>query len=500
LNEFYTEPGNVPVPFKAGETYKTALERFGTIFPGNCGGKGICRACEIELVDRTFDFEGEVSHVQACRTLAVDGDRVSVIPMQISSGSKSLSLSFLPEPCGRLAVAVDIGTTIVALHLLERETGLLRGETAFLNPQAFAGADVMSRLAYASNVFNFPSLHRSICQAIADAIAELLKKSEYPPETPLDLLVAGNSAMLGFFLGIVDPHLGFAPHHSQLAGLGALKIAPEFIGMTAECDCRAVPVVSGFIGGDTVAAVMACGLADAVEPTLLIDFGSNCELVLASGGRLVATSCAAGPAFEGVGMSCGMPAVSGAVNRIDSYGIARTIGSFPVRGICGSGYLSLLYHFLKNGMVRPDGRISNEPAENSLTVVEGEYRRIYLDQSDVRRLQLAKAAVRTGISMLLKYLQLSEDTPLKIVLTGSFGAQIDANEATAIGLIPANTIASVHLVGSAASMGTLQALSRKDGIHQLELIASRIEVINLAEEADFQDNYLNYLTFDEADR
>jgi uncharacterized 2Fe-2S/4Fe-4S cluster protein (DUF4445 family) len=264
--------------------------------------------------------------------------------------------------------------------------------------------------------------------------------------------------------------------------------------------CRLLPGISAFVGADIAAGILACDLQIAFNrPELLVDIGTNGEIVLASGGRLLATATAAGPAFEGATVSCGLPAVDGAVNRVswENGGFSfDTLGDLPPRGFCGSGLLDLLASLRRAHLLDESGGLTVAPDPEGNRIFElSSNPPLRLTQADVRQLQLAKGAIAAGIRLLCRYARVEPADIGRVHLAGAFGSSLSAASAAAIGLLPAEWAGRTVAAGNTALTGTLMTAVNPDALEICARTAAQVQVINLSSDPDFQDAFVDAMRF-----
>ncbi len=496
-------PGNRIIYAESGENLKTVLDRSDLFFPRTCGGKGKCGFCrlnwlsspppmnkrETELLDKSS------SHRLACLHKVKSDCIVEIPPIQEWSGGKNLpELKFNSAKSG-LAVAADLGTTTVALYLLDFTQGLVIGQYSFLNPQVTIGADVMTRLELAKGDEGRIKLTGMIQQGFQSALENLVKTDSVDLNAIDKILIAGNTVMTHLFLGWGGEGLEKAPFRSPFENRGCIPFRPENLGLHPRVEAQMFPVISGFIGGDTTAAIIAAGFDNSRRTRLLVDLGTNGEIVLAAGGKLYAASAAAGPAFEGVGMTCGMPAVSGAAESLTADGYPVIIGNAGSAGFCGSGYISAAAYLLEAGLVAPSGLLEkNRDALRRWNLPDSKGK-VYITQDDIRHLQLAKGAIAAGIGILLEHTGVKTAQIEEIVITGSFGSRIDPLAALKIGLLPDIAPEKIIFLDNAAGRGAVQCLADESHLIQALRIQQSVEAVSLAENPRFQDIFIENLAF-----
>lgn len=416
--------------------------------------------------------------------------------------------------CG---LAVDIGTTTIAAYLVNLGSGELLSTYSALNPQRSISADVIGRIKYS---FSEPDglliLQKSIVGAVNDAITIMTNQASFHRSDIYHIVFTGNTTMLHFLLGIYAFNISVAPFIPVFTDKVELLASLIGIDINQNAIVTTLPPVSAYIGADTVSAVLASGLDFSLDNVLLIDFGTNGEMVLAVEGRLFACSAAAGPAFEGASITCGIGSVSGA---IDSFSLSddlsyTTIDNKPANGICGTGLVDIVAAFLKIGIIDETGRFSAPSSDNRFADRFIDYNGqaafllarknetesgedIFITQRDIRELQNAKAAITAGIQVLLKRACTNFDNLSYIYLAGGFGTYINAQSAKNIGLIPAHYKGKMESIGNAAGQGALMCLLSREALHKTEIIKSGTEYVELSSDKDFSEFFIEAMMFPE---
>ncbi|MDW8003950.1 MAG: ASKHA domain-containing protein [Thermofilaceae archaeon] len=354
-------------------------------------------------------------------------------------------------------LAVDIGTTSIAASLVDLSSGDVIEESVELNSQLKFGADVISRIRQSIQEENvIPQLQ----EAAVDTVNSLINKFNVPPSKIYRVTVAGNSVMLHLFYGISPKPLGFLPFR-PVYRRSLLKRGWELgLDVNPQAPVESLPILGGYIGGDVVGDILAAQLWR-FHTAMLIDVGTNGEIVLKHGERYVAASTPAGPAFEGVGLYSGMMAVEGAIERVSLHprgGVSyQVIGGGEAKGICGSAYVDLLAELLRNGLLTRGGKLVPGPHvkeyNGMLTFVLDDEKNILLTQRDIRKLQLAVAAVKFTAKFLLKHVGVGVDNLEKLVVAGDFGYHLDLTNAMEIGLLPKVSSDIVEYIGNGSLTG-----------------------------------------------
>ena len=421
-------------------------------------------------------------------------------------------------------VAIDIGSTTIAAHLSNLATGAVLASGGMMNPQIRFGEDLMSRVSY---VMMHPEGAQEMTAVVRKGINDLLHNvcndAGIEPTEILDLTVAGNPIMHHLFLGLSPVELGGAPF--ALATDQSIDIRAHDVELEVNAGARVyvLPCIAGHVGADAAAVVLSEEPYLAEDMTLVVDVGTNAEIVLGNKERLLACSSPTGPAFEGAQISCGQRAAPGAIDRVridpetlesrihvigselwsDDVDFNNATSDFGVTGICGSGIIEAVAEMYLAGILTEDGVIDGALANKSTRIIqddrtwsyllyEGE-RRITVTQNDVRQIQLAKAALYAGIKLLMDKVGVSSVD--RIRLAGAFGNHIDAKYAMAIGLIPDCLLENVGSAGNAAGTGARIALLNTDARLEIEAVVRSIEKIETAIEAKFQDYFVDAMAF-----
>lgn len=422
-----------------------------------------------------------------------------------------------------LGLAVDIGTTTLAVYLCDLRSGALLATAAGLNPQSAWGADVISRIAYCSQPDGLMQLREAVLSEINRLAQQTALTAGVDLGDVVDCVWVGNSVMLHLALGLDPASLGESPFTPQFSDALDLPASQSGLRFHPGARLHVLPLIAGYVGADAVAAVLSADLHNGEEVTLLVDAGTNGELALGNRHGLVCTSSPTGPAFEGGNITFGTRAVPGAIERvrIDPHNRQvrfKVIGglqwsdeqphpSIPVVGICGSGVLEAVAEMCAAGLLLPNGRFNpqatspawqkNEKGE-WVFVLAGAAQSalgspIYLTQRDIRAVQLAKAALRSGCDFLLKALGVG--LPQRIVLAGAFGSLLDPRHAMQIGMIPTLPLSQVQAVGNAAGEGACRTLLSRRKREEARRIARQTRHLLMPADSSFQEHFVTALAF-----
>lgn len=476
-------PGDREILARKGDNLMQRLRQGQAHLDAPCGGRGSCGKCRVEL-------DGQ--EVLACQ-ITVDRNMTVKLPREEQAVilTKTMSVQSRSDGTWEYVLAFDIGTTTVVAYLLDGTSGRLLAQASCLNPQGAFGADVISRVQYVITEHS-TALRDAIVQALGQLTVQAAAEGGIRPEQIGMASIVGNTAMHHLLLGI-DPTALITPPYMpevyealELPSAGLLPIAPDAV-------VRVLPNIAGFVGADTVGCLTATRFDQREKLTLMIDIGTNGEMVLGSGQRRLACSTAAGPAFEGAKISCGMRGAAGAVDHvwISNGELAwHVIGDGTALGLCGSGLLDLVACLLELGIINERGRMSC-----------GTYRLgdtdVVLTQKDVREVQLAKGAIRAGIELMCQHLGCAVEEIDTVLLAGAFGNYLDPAAACKIGMIPPCLQERIIPIGNAAGEGAkLCALSRQEFDYSKNL-AKSTEFLELASMRQFQDRFIGSLNFEE---
>jgi len=380
-------------------------------------------------------------------------------------------------------LAVDVGTTSVAASLVDLLSGAVVAEAVTLNSQLKFGADIISRIRHS---IAEPNGARQLQEAAVNTVNELVSKLGVAPAKIYRVVVAGNSVMQHLFFGVNPGPLGFLPFRPVYRRPLTAKGKALGLNVHPDAHVESLPILGGYVGGDVVGDLLTARLSE-YDTAMLIDVGTNGEIVLKRGNEYVAASTPAGPAFEGVGLHSGMMAIEGAIEkvRVSSGGEPEyeAIGGGEAKGICGSGYVDLLAELLRVGLLSKDGRLARGPrvkeVNGVLAYVVDERRGVALTQQDIRKLQLAVGAVKFTAKFLMKKMGVNAEDLEKVVVAGDFGYHLDARNAMEVGLLPKVDDSAMEYIGNGSLTGAeLYMISQEARKEALEL-ASVCKVLDV---------------------
>ena len=480
-----------------------------------------------EAVMRTHGVEVAVwstTVLRAAHKAAANGDGSVTIAVDLDGRAVAIWPGFVDTALG---VAIDVGSTTVAGHLCDLSTGEVLATAGVMNPQIRFGEDLMSRVSYVMmNPGGDKELTACIRTALNELITDLLRQADAPADELLDIVIVGNPIMHHIVLGIDPTPLGQAPF--TLATAEAIRTTALDLGLGFPTARAFVgPCIAGHVGADTTAAMLAEGPHRGEEWQLLVDIGTNAEIVLGCVEQQFAASSPTGPAFEGAQISCGQRATAGAIERVridretlaprfkvigcdlwsDDPGFAGATEELTISGVCGSGIIEVIGEMYLAGVIDSEGVVRGEKAATCPHIVSDDrtfryvlYRtpgvELSITQNDVRAIQLAKAALRAGIDLLMGYAGVDALGDMR--LAGAFGAHIDPLYALVLGLVPDAPVEAVRSVGNAAGAGAVRALLSMQARTELEAAARAVVKIETATEPQFQELFVAAMAFPHA--
>lgn len=453
-----------------------------------CGGMGLCGKCAVTLKE-----DGKKERVLACRT-SVSKDCEVLIPTEDADLSWNDPHSGRVFEQGRIGfgAAVDLGTTTLALRLYNLSDGKLIGSASQWNAQKGYGADVITRIGYCmDNEGGLNTLSDAVRFQISDMLHSLCAENNISLSDVKEIFLAGNTVMQHIFAGISPVSIASAPFAPQSYFDDSVPFMLDGIPVSMS------PCVAGYVGGDITAGILSAGMNAKKGKALFIDVGTNGEMAVGDSDGFTACAVASGPAFEAAGISCGMPAAFGAVNRVyiaDDGLCFDVLGSGEAKGICGSGLLDLVACLLELGYIDESGYLEeNEDGESVFYLTDG----VYINQKDIRQLQLAKAAVAAGIRFLMDAEKLSFDDLDVLYLAGGFGNRLNPESAVRIGMLPAQMLGKTNTAGNTSLAGAEMSLLNPALRKELIEIKEKCRYIELSSEADFNDCFVDEMSFPE---
>jgi len=414
-------------------------------------------------------------------------------------------------------IAVDIGTSKIIGYLSNLLTGELIATESMENPQIMHGEDIISRISYASKSdASLKELQKLVVNCLNSIVSEACKKSALSQQRIYEITAVGNTTMHHIFLGISPKHLGLSPYVPAVSESMNEKARNLWWKVNPAANVYIFPVIAGFVGGDAVADIIATGIYKSDELSMVLDIGTNTEVIIGDKHGLMACSCASGPAFEGAHIRCGMKAVTGAVEKLQiepqRYDVSyQTIGNVKPVGLCGSAIIDSVANLLKCRVIDKDGKftelslsprlrkINGEKVFVLVSKEEGAKRDIVVTQKDIREVQLAKAAIYTGCHILMKRKGVEPSDIKKLYIAGAFGNYINPINAKLIGMLPDIPQELINFVGNAAGAGARMALISKKLRDIAASFSRKTDYVELAFEPDFQAEFTLAMFFPHRD-
>lgn len=517
------KPDDRQITIHKGATLFDAAGQAGIIMNTVCGGRGICGKCEAIL-----ELGGE--KVLACQ-YRIERDLTVTIPVSsrffeqkiLAEGidtetriDRDIYKNYLQisEGAQILGVAVDIGTTTVVAKLIDMTSGQCLATEAALNPQTRYGDDVVSRIAYAETDDKLGELQKVITDCLNELITRLCEKTSIDSQQIFEVCAVGNTTMNHIFLNLPVKQLGQAPYKAFSLDSKDTPTDESSLQINPAGNIHTVENIAGFVGSDTTAVALAIGIDTFDKMSLIVDIGTNGEIVLGTAGKLYAASCAAGPAFEGARIRCGSRAVEGAIEAVvvneDDIDL-DVIGNSPARSICGSGLIDAVAVLLNLDIVDATGRFVEaatlkDKLQTSIfsRIIEqdgqpafqlDDAQKVVLTQADIRQVQLAKSAIRAGIIFLERKLGIADGDIEQIFLAGAFGNYIRAESALRLKMLPDVPVERIHFVGNAASSGAQMILLSRQCRDKARQLARKIEYVEIAHQPGFQDVFADCMSF-----
>ncbi len=523
-------------------------EKLGIRVPTSCRKQGKCKECIMEITTGAEFLTApgpEEKHLTAGFRLSCRAGLVAEAPadaeihahtmrrgtLRVENQAYELPVhaaGFTPDPCVTRdgervllddieidrrpvtepahGIALDIGTTTVVLRLLNLETGELVATSSFENPQRFGGSDVMARIAYDSD-----DTTRSLQRTLAGYLTHAIEELPIDPTSIYEVVIAGNSTMRDLFFRLSVHSIGQSPYqsiteHEMAEGKRdstVLTSTGRKLGLPVHPQARVygMPIISGHVGADTAACMLAADIAHEDRLVAIMDIGTNTELILGNKHRVMAASCPAGPAFEGGQISCGMPGLPGAIEKVvmtddDEFEVSVIGGdSEPPVGLCGSGLVSLLAELVRGDRMNRLGRFEYDDHEIEVVPATADAPAIVFNEADVNNLAQAKGANVAGLQIIFQQYGITADQLDVFYLAGGFGRHLDLDASRRIGLIPDLPTEKIRRVGNAAVEGACIALLSKTKRVELEQLVRRVEHCRLETHPDFFDVFVEGCQF-----
>ena len=484
-------------------------------FETPCSEKGLCGKCKVKA-------KGELSKVSNEELDFIeDGERLSCIAkvlgdveveiIESSSNMKRKTSGITREVdinnkykgIGKYGVSIDIGTTGLSAYLISLDTGEVLSKESSINPQVEYGGDVLSRISYSTSCENgIENLKNSIVGGINSLIEKMAESIKTDLSNILKVTVSANNVMLHMLLGLDATPLSQSPYKPLFTNIKVLTLNDIALNINENAEVILLPSVSAYVGADIVSGVVNCNLKKKKGKIVFIDIGTDGEIVISLNGKLYATATAAGPAFEGMNISCGSRAIKGAIDSFyikDNKVTFTTIENSEAKSICGSGIMDIIGEFVKSNIIQKSGRI-NKKIENLdiLKIIDKKVEianNIYITQEDIRNIQLAKGAIYTGFKMLLNKSGEKIENIDEFIIAGSFGYHLREDTLKTIGIIPNEFNGKVSFVGNVSLEGARLALINDNILDEMKSIKSEIVSIELSMEKEFEKEFVNNLRF-----
>jgi uncharacterized 2Fe-2S/4Fe-4S cluster protein (DUF4445 family) len=415
-------------------------------------------------------------------------------------------------------IAFDIGTTTLSGQLVDLNTKRVLGTKAKFNRQASFGSDVISRIIFAQEQDGLERLHHAVIDGMNSIIKELVSEHQIDLNDVTCCMCAGNTTMIHLLLRVDPTFIRREPYVPTANFVPVIRASEAGIKINPRGLLSCVPGVASYLGGDITAGILACGISDSDKLSLLIDIGTNGEIVLGSKEWLISCAASAGPAFEGSGVVSGMRAIKGAIQTVkinpETYSIDyQTIGNVAPRGICGSGYIDVIAQMLRAGLIDKNGKIKSEACPDRIRI--GQFgkefllvpitdtdtqRDIVITEMDIDNIKRAKGAIFAAVSILVSRMGLSFDNIERIFIAGGFGTSLDIKNAIYIGLLPDLEKEKFVFVGNSSLVGSREILLSAEAMKKAEEIARKTTYFELSVEPKYMDEYVSALFFPHTDK
>lgn len=527
-------PDNITVSVEKDATILRAALSAQIYINAACGGDGICGKCKVIVKGQVSSqpngmitpeerknnvYLACLTHVQGDLEVKIsDSSRLNfdkLTPEELEERLSGLAIETTEATGKNFGVCFDIGTTTVSGQLIDLDSKKILGTKATYNQQAAFGSDVITRIVYAAKPSGLQQLHDSISGTINQIISDLATEHKVALNNINSIVCAGNTTMIHLLLNTDPAHIRRMPYVSKANFPLILPAVKADINIKPKGLLSCVPGVSGYVGGDATAGILSSGLYQNEKLCILIDIGTNGEIVLGNKEFLVACAASAGPAFEGSGVTSGMRASNGAIQniRIDKKDFRvkySVIQNKKPRGICGSGYIDLLSEMLDAGIIDKNGRIKAEGKRIRKTDTGKEFivcfkeetaagADIVINEADIENLKRSKGAIYSATSILVKHLGLEFSEVDKFYIAGGFGTYLDIEKAIRIGLLPDLDRTKFIFIGNSSLAGASQILLSKEATEMAGVLVSKITYFELSVESGYMEEYSQALFFPHTD-
>lgn len=527
-------PSGETFEYEAGSTLLEILLTQRCFVDNPCNGKGICGKCRVKISSGSVEAPSEAEKKLLSEAELKDGIRLAcfvkpsedleVEPLWKERKSEILTSGYVPafdivenrEASEKFyGVAIDIGTTTVVCALVDMLTGREISNASMINAQTRYGLDVITRITYEmeNKDTGISNLQTAIVDSINAMIDECCKKARVEKESIHEISVAANCTMMHMLLGVDATPIGKVPHKPIFLDAKDINATDIGIKVSKKAKLYCLPSVSAYIGADIVGGVYGCELQKQEGNVLFIDIGTNGEIVLSKGGELLCCSCAAGPALEGMNISCGMHAAEGAIEDVkitkDRIKLKVIANQEPI-GICGSGILAVVKELLRVGLLSKEGGfikkniLDETDYRYSMLQINGNKRefvmvdgdnKLLITQKDIQQVQLAKGAILSGVIALLNKAGIRMEELTKVMIAGQFGAHLSADSLVGAGILPEEVRDKLVYVGNSSKTGAYMALMSKKVRTEMEELAKQMEYMELAETDNYETLFLDCLMF-----
>lgn len=506
------EDTTVSIEGNCGQTLLEIFRNANVYIDAICAGRGTCGKCKVQFLegcpistkeDENFFTEEELANGWrlACKAII---QRQCVVSIEMSGEEKYAVVTEYaserkPQQSAEKSyygIAVDIGTTTIAMQLLELHSKTIEDTYTAINRQRSYGADVISRIQ-ASNEGKKERLRQSILEDLEQGIEELHSRNHV---TVKEIGISGNTTMISLLMGYSCEGLGAYPFTPVNIDAVEADYFTIFGNHRHTCKLRILPGISAFVGGDITAGLLACGFDRKEKVSILVDLGTNGEMAIGNQDKIFVTSTAAGPAFEGGNIICGTGSIPGAISHVTykNNGFElETIGKQEASGICGTGVIDITYELLKQKLIDETGLLNDKFFEDGILLAKSKESEIRFYQKDIREIQLAKAAIRAGLETLLVNYGVGYDEIDDIYIAGGFGYKMDIDKAIGIGLFPKACKNKLKAIGNSSLKGNLIYLTEKDAKERMRKITQLSEEVSLAASSTFYELYLQHMCFSE---
>lgn len=548
---------NKSVEVEKGTTILEAARKAGVLIESPCNAVGVCGKCKVKIVNGNLEniIQGDGLHhvtneeaaegyVLACQSKVIGNVDVEVVSKDLNktlkivddgeifdikldslirkeykddgktyvyAGEKVIGEEEEDTSASNYGIVVDIGTTTLVASLVNINTGKELNSVSALNPQSLHAQDVLSRIKFASEEKGLEIMYSGIISEINKMIEKISEQSGINKSNIYEVIFSGNTCMIHLATNVNPYSLGKYPYKPEIRGGSYLNATSCNLNISKIGLVYLPPIISAYVGPDITSGVLASSLQDKEGTTLFVDIGTNGEMVIGRDGELSSTSTAAGPAFEGMNITHGMRAAKGAVEYFniqeDSSIEIKTIDNGKPVGICGSGLLDIVGELVANGVIRKNGKFESPDSEDlpenlrsriikkdgktAFQIAED----VFLYQKDIRQVQLAKGAVRSGIEFLMKSKNVVAEKVDKVLIAGSFGYHLRAKSLINIGLLPEAFDGKIDFIGNTSKSGGRAFLLNKGYREKMEKLVDKIEVIELSNGEDFDKVFVKCLGF-----